>query len=198
MPVIDVPFGIDPDDYEGLTGKEEFPSLFSLGSMNWIPNQEGIRWFLSEVWPDLHRFFPELHYYLAGREMPAWMTALSAPNVHVVGEVPDAKVFLGSKSVMIVPLFSGSGIRIKIIEGMAAGKTIVSTTIGAEGIRYSSRTNIFIADTSCEFFEAVSLCVTDKALCRRIGDEAQAFARKEFDAHRLVRKLTAFYQQLMK
>ena len=164
--------------------------------MNWIPNQEGIRWFLFNVWPDVHKQFPDLKYYLAGREMPAWMLSLNLPNVVVLGEVEDAPVFLNSKAIMIVPLFSGSGIRVKIIEGMAAGKTIVSTGIGAEGINYTNRHNILIADAPCEFFEMISLCVQDPEICKKIGKRARNLIETEYNSDNLIQKMVAFYKQL--
>jgi len=196
IPVISLPFGVDPAKYTAMPDTLEFPSLFSLGSMNWVPNQEGIRWFLQQVWPDIHRQFPELTYYLAGREMPEWMRLLKTPNVIVLGEVEDARAFLNSKAIMIVPLFSGSGIRVKIIEGMAAGKTIVSTTIGAEGINYRDRENILIADAECEFFEMVSMCVTNLDLCTKIGEQARTLIESEYNTPILIRTLVSFYQHL--
>ncbi len=192
--VIDLPFGIDPEQYRHDDPEPEFPSLFSLGSMNWIPNQEGIRWFLDNVWSDVHNQFPSLKYYLAGREMPGWMLSLDLPNVVVLGEVEDARAFLASKSIMIVPLFSGSGIRVKIIEGMAAGKTIISTTIGAEGIACTNRENILIADAPCEFFEMISMCVSEAEIGRKIGKRARLLVETEYNARNLIQKLLAFYQ----
>ncbi len=194
--VIDIPFGVNAGKYQHDPAGVEFPSLFSLGSMNWIPNQDGIRWFLQEVWPDVHRQFPDLKYYIAGRGMPGWMQSLKLPNVIVAGEVDHSAAFIASKAVMVVPLFSGSGIRVKIIEGMAAGKTIISTSVGAEGIRYTPHRNILIADVPCEFFEAVSICITDRALCEKIGKQAYQLATTEYNPEILVRKLIAFYQQL--
>ncbi len=191
-----IPFGIDPANYEAGAGETEYPSLFSFGAMNWIPNAEGIRWFLMNVWPDVHRQFPDLKYYLAGREMPGWMLRLNLPNVVVLGEVPDSNRFLASKAVMIVPLFSGSGIRIKIIEGMAAGKTIISTSLGAEGIGYTNRENILIADAPCEFFEMISICVSDKPSWAKIGKQARTLIETEYLPGRLVQNLLAFYQQV--
>ena len=195
--IIDIPFGIEPADYVNLPGKEEFPSLFSLGSMNWIPNQEGIRWFLQHVWPDVHNQFPNLKYYLAGREMPEWMRTLTSPNVVVLGEVEHAATFIATKSIMIVPLFSGSGIRVKIIEGMAAGKTIISTSIGAEGIHYTNRENILIADAPCEFFEMISICATNPDLCKKIGKQARTLIETDYNHKNLIQKLIAFYRQII-
>ena len=103
-------------------------------------------WFVENCWPGLHQQFPNLKFYVAGRNAPAWLiNKFHYPNIEFVGEVEDAYRFMNSKSIMIVPLFSGSGMRIKIIEGMALGKTIVSTEIGAEGIEVSDNENILIA-----------------------------------------------------
>ena len=164
--------------------------------MNWMPNEEGIRWFLFNVWPDVHKQFPGLKYYLAGRGMPEWMRNLALPNVVVAGEVADAAAFLASKAIMIVPLFSGSGIRIKIIEGMAAGKTIISTSLGAEGIGYTNHENILIANAPCEFFEMISICVAGKEVTEKIGKQARALIESHYMPGNIIQKLLAFYKQL--
>ena len=198
VPVIDIPFGVNVPVMEAHAPEEDdFPSLFSIGSMNWIPNQEGIRWFLDQVWPDIHAQFPRMKYYLAGREMPQWMKELERENVVVLGEVEDARSFMASRSVMIVPLFSGSGIRVKIIEGMAMGKTVISTAIGAEGIRCTNRENILIADTPCEFFEMVSICAGDRSLREKIGQKAKQLVATQYEPTALIKKLVAFYHSLV-
>jgi len=150
---------------------------------------------LQNVWPDVHQEFPSLKYYLAGREMPAWMQNLRLEQVVVLGEVEDARKFISSKAVMIVPLFSGSGIRIKIIEGMALGTTIISTTTGAEGIDYKKNENVLIADSPCEFFEMISLVVRDRDLCLKIGKNARNRIETNYNSEILVQKLIAFYKQ---
>src|SRR5690242_15998440 len=94
--------------------------------------------------------------------MPTSIKMLKLAGVDVVGEVEDAKAFMNSKAIMVVPLLSGSGMRIKIIEGMALAKTIVSTSIGAEGIHYINERNILIANDADSFAEAVLRCVRDK------------------------------------
>ncbi|MCX6252718.1 MAG: glycosyltransferase family 4 protein [Bacteroidetes bacterium] len=197
IPATDIPFGIDPGSYPAGNDKADHSnSLFSIGAMNWIPNQEGIRWFLQNVWPDIHQQFPSLKYYIAGREMPEWLTLSNYPNVIVVGEVDDAKAFIGSGGIMIVPLFSGSGIRIKIIEGMALGKPVISTTIGAEGINYTRGENIMIADEPCEFFEMISNCAESQNFCKRIGTNAKKLVEIQYNREHIISKLIAFYQKI--
>ncbi len=131
----------------------EHPSLFHIGSLDWAPNQEGLIWFLDNCWNDIHQKYPELNFYIAGRNAPVWFQRkLSLPNIIYKGEVADAYEFINSKSIMVVPLNSGSGMRIKIIEGMALGKPIITTTIGTEGISTTSGKNIIVAEDKAGFY----------------------------------------------
>lgn len=191
-----IPFGVRVDTRPLQASASPAFSLFTLGAMNWIPNQEGVRWFLEKVWPDVHKQFPFVKYFLAGRAMPDWMLNLDMPNVIVEGEIEDAAGFYDAHSVMVVPLFSGSGIRIKIIEGMAAGKTIISTSVGAEGIDYTAQNNILIADTPCDFFSMISLCVFDPEMVSRMGKNAKELIAKSYNPVELISRLEAFYVQL--
>ena len=97
---------------------------------------------------------------------------------------------------MVVPLFSGSGIRIKIIEGMACGKTIISTTVGAEGIHYSNHEDILIADKPSDFIEMISSCINDRELLNRIGRNARELIKKDYDRDLIIQKLLGFYQKI--
>lgn len=196
-PVIDIPFGIHLDDYpEPPSCEYATPSLFHIGAMNWYPNMEGIRWFLHHVWPLIHREFPDLKFSLAGRNIPEWMYNLRIPNLEVVGEVEDAMAFIRSKCIMVVPLFSGSGIRIKIVEGMTAARTIISTPVGAEGIHCENGKNILLATTPEEFAGAVRSCILDPEKCRLIGKNARMLIEEEHNNDRLMEKLSAFYRSL--
>ena len=127
--------------------------------------------------------------------MPAWLMEKEIPNVRVVGEVEDALKFMSSKAILIVPLFSGSGIRIKIIEGMAAGKTIISTTIGAEGIHCTHGKNIFLADNPSDFIDTIARVVEDGNLCRKIGENARKLVEEEYQQRDLIRKVLGFYEK---
>ena len=197
VPATDIPFGLDVSNYKIEKTGYEFPSLFHIGSMNWMPNEEGIKWFLDNAWNLIHRNFPNLKFYLAGRMMPEWLQNLKLPNVEVLGEVPDAGEFINSKAVMIVPLFSGSGIRIKIIEGMALGKTIISTDIGAEGIDFTDGKNILIANTPEEFLKAVEKCTGNKQFCEEVGNNARKLIESKYNLDSIIRKLEGFYKMIL-
>lgn len=192
-PISVIPFGITPEIIDNVT--EEENSLFHIGSMDWMPNQEGINWFLESVWPALHKEIPEVRLYLAGRKMPERLMKAQIEGVNVVGEVADSSYFIGSKQINIVPLLSGSGIRVKIIEAMSLGKTVVTTSIGAEGINYTDGKDILIANTPEEFIAQIRRCVADKEFCRQIGQNAYELIVKEYGTQALTKKFLALYRQ---
>ncbi|MDX8340537.1 glycosyltransferase family 4 protein [Draconibacterium sp. IB214405] len=191
--------GVDTSRLVADKSEMEFPSLFHLGSLEWAPNQEGVLWFIENCWPEIHKTYPELRFYVAGRNAPQWLIdKLNVDGVVFEGEVADAYRFMNSKAIMIVPLFSGSGMRIKIIEGMALGKSIISTSIGAEGITVTDGEDIRIANDATGFIAAISQLIEDKDYFERIGNNAAAFIRENFDNLAITEKLTGFYKQYTK
>ena len=192
-PIVSIPFGIDPGETPSVDVEPN--SLFHIGAMDWLPNQESIRWLLEEIWPVVHREVPQAKLYLAGRKMPAqWMNA-SIEGVSVIGEVPDAMYFIGSKKINVVPLLSGSGIRVKIIEAMSIGKTVITTTVGAQGIDYTDGENILIANTPEEFARQIKCCLTDDDFCRRVGEAAARLVAEQYNEQKLATQLIEFYNK---
>ncbi len=171
-------------------------SIFHIASMDWLPNVEGVNWFLDKVWQKIHHKHPEASLYLAGREMPQEFFNLGLKNVNTVGPVESAKEFYLSKKIMIVPVLSGSGMRIKIIEGMALGKVIISTSIGAEGIHCESGKNIIIADTPEEFVDAICKCLSDPEYCEMIGKQAKQLITDEYSNDLISKKMISFFEEL--
>ena len=197
VPVMPVSFGIET---EGSSPEDKQPvenALYHIGAMNWLPNEEGIKWFLTEVWPTVHGELPDLKLYLAGREMPVWLSRLDLKNVIVVGEVPDARDFIRSKAISIAPLLSGSGIRIKIIESMAMGKPVIATSIGAEGIEYTNGKNIMIANTPDDFSKAVKKLYENPVLRRQIGQNAEILIDNEHNTAKIIQRLVSFYRKIL-
>lgn len=173
----------------------EYPSLFHIGSLEWSPNQEGLIWFLDNCWSTIHEKYPDLKFYIAGRSAPAWLlNKFKKPNVVFEGEVADAYKFMNSKAIMVVPLFSGSGMRIKIIEGMALGKSIVSTPVGAEGIDICPDKNIVLATNSDTFCNSISKLIENREFFDEIGRNAIDFINDNFDNLAAANKLIEFYK----
>lgn len=194
-PSVVIPVGIPDQKIPDPLPEAEAGSVFHLGSMDWRPNQEGLKWFLREVWPLVIRRCPQLKFYLAGKRMPASFNQYASDNVVVVGEVPNAMNFVCSKQLMVVPLLSGGGMRVKIIEGMAAGKPIVSTHIGAEGIGCEHGKHIFLADSPEQMAYWITRCFNHPAAAARTGTLAREFAINHFRTEQIIRDLIKFYQE---
>ncbi len=195
--VLPISFGIHQAKLEPLPNSDVEIALFHIGSMNWMPNEEGIKWFLHEVWPLVTKKIPAIKLYLAGREMPDWLLQLKMPQVEIIGEVPDAQAFIRSKSISIAPLLSGSGIRIKIIESMAAGKAVVATRIGAEGINYTNGENMLVADGAEDFALAIEKLHKNPAYSQKLGEQAQLFIREEHLTSKIIDRLVGFYREIL-
>ena len=195
-PVIDIPFGVYPEQFDPKYEIEGKPKFYHIGSMNWMPNEEGIRWFVDEVLPKTVEKVPDFVYHLAGRSMPEWLTSMKNPHVDVVGEVPDAKEFVTNHDIAIVPLLSGSGIRIKIIESMALGKTVITTRVGAEGILYDEEINIIIAENKAKMVEAIRSLNENPETAVRIGQAARKLVEETYDNRKIIARLLMFYEQI--
>jgi len=193
-----IPFGIDLSQYiQNSESKEPEFALFHLGAMDWGPNLEGILWFLDEIWPKLNNRFPDLKMYLAGRNMSNEIFRVQHKNVILVGEVENALEFMRSKAIMVVPLLSAGGIRVKIIEGLALGKCIVSTTLGAEGINCTHKKNILFADTPEEWIKSIEHLMETKR-AQEISEAAKRHAIENFDNTTITKNLVAFYEELIR
>ena len=190
-PICVIPFGISVSK-EDVPPTEQPASLFSLASMNWKPNEEGIRWFVRECWPLIRQQHPELEFRIAGRHIPPHFLEPLPPGIRIIGEVADSGTFMRENGILVVPLLSGSGVRIKILEGMSLGITVISTSIGAEGIPATHKENILIADTPQEFADAVTFCLSQPEECRRIGRQAAAFIREHYDEEVIAGQLMEF------
>ena len=195
-PIVDIPYGIYPEEFTPKFEIEDKPKFYHIGSMNWMPNEEGIRWFIDEVLPKTVEKVPDFVYHLAGRNMPEWLKELKDPHIHVVGEVPDAKAFVADHDVAIVPLLSGSGLRIKIIESMALGKTVITTRVGAEGILYNEDENLIIAENKAKMVEAIRSLNENPETAVRIGQAARRLVEETYDNRKIIARLLMFYEQI--
>jgi glycosyltransferase involved in cell wall biosynthesis len=188
--IIVTPFGIDASGIKKPFRQENWVG-FHIGAMDWMPNVEGLRWFLDDIWPALHRSVPGFRFHFAGRNMPGSFEKYESDWITCEGEVASAQEFISDKKVLIVPLRSGGGIRIKILEAMAAGKLVVSTSVGMQGIEgVEPGVHFLLADTEEEFVKQIKWLMEHKDEAERISREGSAIVFRRYDQKHIMSRLT--------
>jgi len=197
-PLQTIPFGIDTKAYKSIGKKINCDQLsfFHLGAMNWKPNLEAVGWLNKDIWPTISKSFPEYKLHLAGKNMPQWIINNSSNSIINHQEVESAIDFMNEFDIMLVPLLSAGGIRVKIIEGMALGKVIISTRIGAEGIDYKDGFNLIIANTALEFRDKIKWLTNNPKKIKEIGDNAKNYILEKYDNKKISERLVQFYKAL--
>ncbi|MEM6800052.1 MAG: glycosyltransferase family 4 protein [Bacteroidota bacterium] len=187
--------GVDLDEINTEPVEFEHQSIFYIGALDWGPNVEGIRWFLRYVWPIIHKNYPEVKFYIAGRRMAPDFLRKPMDNVVLMGEVDESEPFIKSHGVMVVPLLSGSGLRIKIVEAMAYGKAVVATSMAAEGLGAFHGNQILIADDPKKFADCVSVLLEKRSFFDTISKHAKSFVRSRFNNDKVIDRLLRFYEK---
>lgn len=197
-PVVFVPAGVDLNRFRRDPAVLARPrTLCMIGSFDWLPNQEGLDWFLREIWPEARRQYPELELHLAGKNLPERFASLRVPGLTVHGFVESAAGFMQQYGLMLVPLLSGGGMRIKIVEGMALGCCILSTTLGAEGIHLKPGFDIVVADSAAEWLQQLGRYYRGELPAAAIGQEAARTIARRYDNDRVVESFLDLYTILL-
>jgi len=188
--VVPITWNASKESYQKtLKSNAQNISLFFIGSLDWKPNQEGLFWFLSKVWPLCYARFPHLTFYVAGRNMPDKIKQLNIDGVIMMGEVKDAYSFVNQHDIAIVPLLSGSGMRAKIIEAMALGKVIITTSIGLEGIEAKDTYDVCLADSPEDFVNVIEFLLTHPNQMMQIGINAHYNIMNNYESVTIGKKL---------
>lgn len=172
-------------------------SMFIISSLNWLPNLEGLEWFVANVWPEVKKKNPLLELHLAGKDTPQSVLELAGNGIFVHGYVADASVFMQHHDLMLVPLLSGGGMRLKIIEGMALGKCILTSTIGAEGIACQANRDILLYDESQGWVNSILDYFSNRDQYASIGVNARQVIIDEYDNDKVVDRLVTLYKRLL-
>jgi polysaccharide biosynthesis protein PslH len=170
-----IPTGVDSDFFRPRAGEEQPNTLVFTGSMDYMPNEDGICYFVEQILPRVRLHLPNVALLVVGRRPSPRLLKLATmtPGVEVTGSVEDIRPYVQRGSVYVVPLRVGSGTRLKIFEAMAMGKAVVSTSVGAEGLPVRPEQNILIADTPDEFANAVVRLIADRNLRIELGRAAR-------------------------
>lgn len=148
-----VPNGVDQNYFSPLNRPQKPSSMVFTGSMDWRPNQDGVRYFIEEIFPLIRRNIPEATFTVVGRKPPQWLIDMAGRSAGVVvtGTVDDVRPYIAESTLYVVPLRVGGGSRLKILEAMSMSRIVLSTTVGAEGLDVADGKNILLSDTPKDF-----------------------------------------------
>lgn len=181
--VFDVPTGVDTEYFRPDGRAPQQPrNLVFTGAMDWLPNEDGIAWFVYEILPLIHEKMPDVTLTIVGRNPPPLIRELAARDnrLRVTGSVPDVRPYMESGAVFIVPLRVGGGTRLKIYEALAMERPLVSTTIGAEGLPLENGVHAVIADGAEQFANAVLKLLSDPARAFTMARTGASYVRSNF------------------
>ena len=198
VPLFVTPVGMNAREWPDLSGRGEPETLVFLGSLDWRPNLEAVRWFVGEVWPRVRAEHPLARFRVAGSNPPPELAEETLHDgVEILGRVADARAFFASGSAMVVPLLSGGGVRVKILEAMALGVPVVSTRLGATGIAAENGREILLADDAASLASACGRLLGDREAAVRLGRAGRAKILERHDTAQIARDLMGFLHGLL-
>ncbi len=197
VPIHVAPVGLEAAAVPDRSGQGERATIVFLGALDWRPNLEGVRWFLERVWPAVRKAVPEAQLVVGGSNPPAGLErTFPDAGVAFAGRVPDAHAFFASGAAMVVPLLSGGGMRVKILEAMALGVPVVSTRLGATGIEARDGVEIRLADDPEAMATACVELLSDPTAAAGLGRAGRKCVLARFDADVIARDLLEFLHGL--
>jgi polysaccharide biosynthesis protein PslH len=167
-----LPAGVDTEKYYPMGNpKNDDPTILFLGTMSWLPNINGVEWFIKDIFPTIIKHYPNLKFYIVGKNPPQKLNKYQKEyhnNIIITGYVEDERPFIAKSDAFIVPLKIGGGMRIKILNALAMKKTIITTSVGVEGI-HLSKGSLLIADKPNDFAQLIIKVLNDKQFSEEIS-----------------------------
>src|SRR5512145_2167036 len=178
-----IPIAIDVDDLPVVARKPDADHILHFGTMYWPPNIDGIHWFLNEILPWIRQKRPESVVDLVGARPPQSLVERNQKDsrINVTGYVPDLLPYMEQAGVFVVPLRAGGGMRVKILEALARGLPLVTTTLGCEGIAVEDGRHVLIANTPEGFAAAVIRLLEDRSLADQLGKNGRQLIENTYD-----------------
>lgn len=196
-PAVTVPNGVDIEFYRPSDVAVESDSLVFTGLMSYRPNIDGVVYFVEEVLPRIHQVRPSVTLTIVGAGAGEEVERLAGPCVRVTGAVPDTRDYFARAAAAVVPLRMGSGTRLKVLEGLAMGKPLVSTSVGCEGIHVCDGEHLLIADEAQALADAVLRVLSDAPLAASLARQGRALVEREYGWAAITAQLESFYAQVL-
>lgn len=175
--------------------KEYFNIVFS-GKMNYEPNVQAVEWFISEIWEDIKNKIPNVKFYIVGRDPVESIVNINDPNIIITGEVESVLPYLENATLVVIPLLSGGGVKIKLIEALSTANVVVTTKKGSEGTKFKDKIHLLIANDSKEFSKKCIDVINDIDSYNQIVLEAQELLKREYCWEKIGIKYQQFIENL--
>jgi glycosyltransferase involved in cell wall biosynthesis len=191
-----IPITVDTDVLQPIHRKPDSLNVVTLGSLNYPPNADGIRWFLRDVFPLVKERVPEVTLTVIGKSPPADFLQLSErepDTIRVTGYVPDLTPYLERAALMVVPVRAGSGMRVRLLDAFARAMPVVTTTIGLEGIQAINGQEVLVADGPVDFAEATVRLLHDQILQNFLAENGRALAERQYDWRTVLKEMDVVY-----
>jgi glycosyltransferase involved in cell wall biosynthesis len=195
LPIEYVPSGVNLQDWPVCFDPSAIDEVLFVGNYLHPPNVEGALWLAREVWPLVRRMHPGARLTLAGRAPPTTIQALAGGDLRVPGAVSNLRPLYARSSLVVAPIFWGSGVRIKLLEALACGLPVVTTALAAEGIDLQPGQSALFAERPDAFAEAIVRLLGDGALRARLGAAGRAIVERDYDANAIGARLADLYER---
>jgi len=190
-----VPTGVDTQYFSPRPDASERREVVFVGSMDWYPNEDAMRWFVENALPALRKRVPDVFVTAVGRNpSPKFTRDMQAHNVHVTGTVNDVRDFMARAAVCMVPLRVGGGTRLKIFEGLAMGKATVTTTVGAEGLPLVDGREVAFADHPDDFADRIAGLLLDPERRKELGEAGRELVVSRYAWSRVAKEFALLCQ----
>ena len=195
---ISTPVGLDMKNYSfrAVSALNQNFKFGFIGSLDWRPNLEGLRWFFDEIWYKVTMTYPDVEFHLAGRNGSADLVPAHCSGITFHGEVDDAQAFMQELDLLVVPLFSGSGIRVKILESMAVGTPIASTPKGFEGIPVNHETDAFVFESDADLLLLIQDVIHKRYNLEQVALKARLLVENNFEYKSIARRVVEAMQSI--
>ena len=196
-----IPNGVDCQFFTEKRREKRLPPriLYGVTNFEWLQNEEAAKILIEEVWPRIKKSYQNAKVWIVGRKMPSWLRNLSKnEDVEVTENIPDARDAYRRASVMVAPIKGAGGTRLKILEAMATGLPVISTSVGVAGLKLTDKVNVLIADTPADLAERTIMLLKDERLSEIIGEAGRKHVQKNFDWESIVKLHDPIYRELAK
>jgi glycosyltransferase involved in cell wall biosynthesis len=191
-----IPNGVDPEFFDIIRRPQPY-RVISVSSLDWLPNVEGLAWFLDEVWPIVVAARPQATFQMVGRNPHRSLLKRRHRGVSIIGSVPDIRDYVTDASAFVVPLLSGSGTRLRVLEAMAMRIPIVSTKVGIEGIECIPDRHVLVSDTARHFADQLIALLDDDILGKSLAQAGKELVERFYCWETIGDRLDAFYRRMV-